>query len=65
MIHFHKWSKWSLPFTTRNSGHKQQWRFCETCGKTSFRTHRWDFQTSIHTIREALIALGFPTKEKA
>ena len=50
----HKWSKWSKPIESYNSGHKQQWRFCKECNKVVFRTLPWDKQTLLKSILESL-----------
>lgn len=50
----HKWSKWSNPIDTYNSGKKQQWRVCEHCNKATFRTLRWDEQTTLTAIIDAI-----------
>lgn len=51
---WHKWSRWSDPIHTRNSGHKQQWRTCEHCNKAQFRTLRWDYQSALDAILKAI-----------
>lgn len=56
-LHLHDWSHWSLPLTTYN-GRKQQWRVCKVCNKASFRTLRWDQQTSLELVRRALVQVG-------
>lgn len=53
-IHFHKWSAWSNPVPTYNGGHKQQWRVCTTCNYAKFRTLKWDHQTSVKNILDAV-----------
>ena len=55
MFCLHKWSKWSNPVETYNTGHKQQWRVCEKCNKAEFRTLGWDKQTSISSVETAVL----------
>ena len=54
---FHKWSKWSDPVATYNTGHKQQWRVCEHCNKAQHTTLRWDHQTSLTAILAAITSI--------
>lgn len=61
---FHKWSRWSDPVQTYNHGHKQQWRVCEHCNKAQFRTLRWDNQTMLTSVLDAIKSLqGIGKKE--
>lgn len=51
---WHKYGKWSDPIQTHNSGHKQQWRVCQHCNKAQFRTLRWDTQSYLRDVLDAL-----------
>ena len=57
----HDWGKWSNPIDTYNSGHKQQWRVCENCGKAVFRTLKWDKQSNT---TDVINALGLSQNER-
>lgn len=57
MIHLCKWSAWSDPVQTHDSGHKQQWRCCIACNKATFRTLWWDKQTPLAFVISALNAV--------
>ena len=57
-LHFHKYSKWSDPINTYDSGHKQQRRVCEVCNKAQFRAMRWDKQSALVIILESIKGLG-------
>jgi len=50
----HKWSKWSDPIPTYDTGRKQQWRICTTCNKADFITLPWDKQVDLRCITEAI-----------
>ena len=56
MIHFHKWTVWSLPLVNYR-GNKQQWRVCTVCHKADFRNLRWDSQTPISEVMSAITKL--------
>lgn len=51
---FHRWTPWSDPVQTYEGGYKQQWRVCQHCNKATFRTLRWDKQTSITVVGAAV-----------
>lgn len=55
-IHWHQWTQWSDPVQT-GAAYKQQWRVCTHCNKAQFRTLRWDHQTSLHSVLEAIRAV--------
>lgn len=55
-LHFHDWSKWSLPIPTYN-GNKQQWRICNVCNKATFSTLQWDKQSPLDVVRQELSKL--------
>lgn len=54
MFCYHAWLPWSKVLVTHNGGHKQQWRNCRKCNIAQFRTLRWDEQTEVSAINEAL-----------
>ncbi len=50
----HVWTKWGTLIPTYNTGHKQQWRECVTCGLADFRTLEWDHQSEVSKANESL-----------
>lgn len=63
-FHIHKYSKWSDPVETYNSGNKQQWRCCTVCNKADFSTLWWDRQTSLVTVLAALRSVALKEETK-
>lgn len=54
IFHLCRWSRWSAPVSTYNSGKKQQWRSCCICGRADFRTIRWDEMTDLNAVKSAI-----------